>query len=177
MKKTSIILSILLIAAFALFAMGSGDDSETPSNQGEGQVQEAASASVDNEKQEEDNTSLGDYSVVIDSCRLATDYEGKDVVIIKYIFGNVSDDDAASFMGTLSCNVYQNGVGLNESYFMNDNANYNTDNQTKEIKMGSTIEVEEAYVLNDTMTPIEVEVSEWISFNDKVITKTFTIAQ
>ena len=41
---------------------------------------------------------------------------------------------------------------------------------------GATIEVEVAYELNDTTTDIEVEVSELISFNDSMITKTFSIA-
>ena len=118
---------------------------------------------------------LGDYNVVIDSCRLARDYEGKPIVIVKYKFTNNSKN-TSSFWTTLKDSVFQNGVGLNKCYIAADSANYSDDNQTKEIKSGATIEVEVAYILNDTTTPIEVEVSEYISFNDKKVTKKFTIA-
>ncbi len=164
MKKTiTIILAILLICVFALFAIGSGESETT--NQGSG------SAEVSDSKEDE----LGDYAVIIDSCRLAKDYEGKDIVIVKYSFTN-NGDDPASFMFAFDETVYQDGIGLNECYVADDSANYSADNQTKDIKPGSTLDVEVAYELNDATTDIEVEVKELISFDDKTITKTFTIA-
>lgn len=120
------------------------------------------------------SSSLGNYDIVIESCRLAEDFEGKSVVIVKYKFTN-NDDEPIAFFTALDDNVYQNGVGLNGSYVLDESANYSADNQTKAIKKGSSIEVEVAYELNDTTTPIEVEVSELFSFSDKKITKTFTI--
>ena len=128
-----------------------------------------------------DNTSdktnkLGDYSVEIKSCRLAEDYLGDPIVIVKYVFTNNDDNDPAAFYIALEDHVYQNGVGLNECYVADDSANYSSDNQTKEIKKGASIEVEVAYKLNDTTSDIEVEVSEWISFSSKKVTKTFKIA-
>ena len=119
---------------------------------------------------------LGDYSVEIKSCRLAEDYLGDPIVIVKYVFTNNDDNDPAAFYIALEDHVYQNGVGLNECYVADDSANYSSDNQTKEIKKGASIEVEVAYKLNDTTSDIEVEVSEWISFSSKKVTKTFKIA-
>lgn len=98
-------------------------------------------------------------------------------MIVKYIFENVSNDTATAFYVAIQDAVYQDGVGLNEAYFLADGVEYNSDNATKEIKKGVSIEVEVAYVLNDTTTDIEVEVKEFISFNDDVVTKTFKIAQ
>ena len=118
---------------------------------------------------------LGDYNVTIKSCRLAKDYQGKAIVIVKYEFTNNSDDNAA-FWTTFEDNVYQNGIGLNECIVTDSSANYSTDNQMKEIKPGATLEVEIAYTLNDSTTPIDVEISEYFSFDDKVVKKTFTIA-
>jgi len=183
MKKTSLILAILLVLSFSVFAMASVED-ESSENKTVDQGSGTASGSVDkgsnndasgsvSKGDDSDNTRLGNYSIVIDSCRLAKDYEGNDVVIVKYIFGNVSGDDAVSFVATLNYEVYQNGVGLNEAYFVEDDANYSSDNQLKEIKKGATIEVEVAYVLEDTVSPIEVEVSEWLSWDDVTLTKTF----
>lgn len=164
MKKSSLIVAVLLIAMFAVFAMGSGED--TTVDQGNGNVSANGGES----------SNIGDYSVTIDSCRLAKDYEGKPVVIVKYTFKNVSGDEATAFFTTFNDNVYQNGVGLNEAYVLASSANYSADNQTKEIKKGASLEVEVAYELNDTTTDIEVEVEELFSFDDTKITKTFSIA-
>ena len=177
MKKLNIVFVILLVAVFFLFAAGS---SETQTeNQGSATVGTAGQAAIPNETQapieEEPDGTLGDYSVVIDSCRLAESYDDKPVVIVKYIFTNVKSDEAACFSWTIEDTVYQNGVGLNECYFLEDSANYSMDNQTKEIKKGASIEIEVAYELNDDTTDIEVEVKELISFNNKVITKIFSI--
>ena len=160
MKKLNLLLVALLIAAFAVFALGSGES--TPKDQGGDTVA---------------NDQLGDYSLKIDSCRTAKDLEGNPIVIVKYIFENVNDDDAVSFSAAFDDEFYQNGVGLNESWFVDESANYDMENRNKEIKKGATIEVEIAYELNDTTTDIEVEVSELFSFDDTTITKTFSLSE
>ena len=166
MKKSKFVIAFLLVALFALFAMGSSESTDEPAkDQGKDTVQTEATV---------DENAIGDYTVVIDSCRLAKDYEGNPVVIVKYIFTNVSNEDAISFMVAIDENVYQGGIGLNEAWILDDSANYSADNQTKEIKMGATLEVEVAYTLNDTTTDIEVEVKELFSFDDTTLTKTFS---
>lgn len=171
MRRTKILLSLLLVFIFAFMAIGSGETSDggqSSGNQGSGEAEVT---------EQDADTSIGDYSVVIDSCRLAKDYTGKDVVIVKYIFTNVEDDAGAAFYTAFDEEVYQNGIGLNSAYVLDDSANYSADNQTKEIKKGASLEVEVAYELNDTTTDIEVEVKELFSFDDTTITKTFSIAQ
>lgn len=172
-----VIIGVLVIA---LIGGGSGDNSGTD-NQGDGSATGNPPSSSQNQGNgsASNNTStnksnLGDYNVVIESCRLAEDWEGKPVVIVKYKFTN-NDDDPAAFWIALNDSVYQNGIGLNEAYLVEDSANYSSDNQMKEIKKGATLDVEVAYFLNDTTTPIEVEVSETISFSNDKVTKTFTI--
>lgn len=157
-------MTIVILLAFAVFALASGE--EEPGNQGSGTV----SSSSENK-----DTDIGDYSVIIDSCRLAKDYEGKDVVIVKYKFTNNRNDEATSFTLAFVDEAFQNGVGLNHAYVLDENANYNEDNQTKAIKKGATIDIEVAYELNDTTTDIEVEVEELFSSSEKTITKTFSI--
>ncbi|MBO5105570.1 MAG: DUF5067 domain-containing protein [Clostridia bacterium] len=125
-------------------------------------------------KNETTNGDLGEYNVNIKSCRLAKDYEGKDIVIVNYGFTNNSDN-SASFTFAISDKVFQNGVGLNKCYTAADSAKYSSDNQSKDIKKGATIDVEVAYNLNDSTTPIEVECSELISFSDEKVTKNFNI--
>lgn len=151
-----IIAAVILI--LATVGGGSGDN-----NQGAGDATPGTNGSQ-----------LGNYSVVISSCRLAEDYEGKPIVIVKYSFTNNSDD-ATAFWTALDANVYQNDIGLNECILVDDSANYSSDNQMKEIKKGATLYVEVAYELNDQTTPIDVEVQELFSFSDKKITKSFNI--
>ncbi len=165
MKKIiSLLLVIAIVFAFGAFALASGESDS--SDQGS-----------DTANSDSSNANLGDYSVVIDSCRLAKNYEDKPVVIVKYKFTNNSNDTATAFYVAFDDTVYQNGVGLNEAYVLKDSANYNSDNQTKEIKKGASLDVEVAYELNDTTTDIEVEVKELFSFSDKTLTKTFKIAE
>ena len=149
---------------------GGSTSSSSSSTSGNTQNQSSGNSSSNNEAK----SNLGNYNVVIDSCRLATDYEGKPIVIVKYQFTN-NDDDAAAFWLTFDYDAYQNGVGLNECFLVAKSANFSTDNQQKEIKKGVSISVEVAYELNDTATDIEVEVAELFSLSDKKITKTLKI--
>ncbi len=161
MKK---LLTLLTLLALLLFGLCSCLDTDEIGDQGSESVSQNAPS----------DSELGDYSVVIESCRLASDYEGEPVVIVKYKFTNNSDD-AVAFMWTIDAAAFQDGIGLNESYFVDDSAGYSSDNQTKKIKKGASLYVEVAYELNDTTTDVEIEVSELISFSDKKITKTFSI--
>ncbi len=178
MKKTSLLMALLLVIAFSLFAIASTEDEGTVSQSGG--VTSSSSSAADSGSSSAsvaDDEKLGDYSVVIDSFRFGETYDGKKAVIVKYIFTNNNSDTANSFMFAFDDNVYQNGVGLNPAYVMKDSSKYSADNQTKEIKKGASIEVEVAYELNDTTTDIEVEVKELWSFSNKTLTKTFSIGE
>lgn len=165
MKAKKILAITLLCALFVLFALGSGDDTSTTVDQGTDSAQAAA----------DENTSLGAYSVEISDCRIAKDYTGAPVVIVTYKYTNNTNDEPTSFYIAFDDAAFQNGVGLNKAYVLDDDADYDEANQSKEIKKGSTIDVEVAYTLNDTETPVEIEVKELFSFDDKTITKTFDI--
>lgn len=167
MKKTRILLAVLLSLLFVFFAVASGEDTESTGDQGVDSAQTTKA----------DDTAIGDYSVEILESRLAKDYEGKDVVIIKYKFTNNTNDTPTAFWIAFDEGAFQNGVGLNEAFVLSDSANYSADNQTKEIKKGASIEVEVAYELNDTTTDVEVEVQELFSFEERTIKKTFKIAE
>lgn len=169
-KLLALLMAILLVATFGVFALGSGEE-DTDTNQGSSVVDEADNID-DNEKI---NDRLGDYAIEILSCRLAKNYSDAPIVIVKYKFTNVEDEDPSAFMWSVSDTVYQDGIGLNKAYIVKDSAKYSSDNQSKEIKKGASLEVEVAYELNDTTTDIEVEVQEYLGWSDKKITKTFKI--
>ncbi len=162
-KLLSVFLVLMIVLAFGAFAVASGSDDE-----------DKAPSAAQAENTNEDDNSLGKYSVEIKSCRLAKDYEGKSVVIVTYVFTN-NDDEATSFWLAIDHKAYQNGIGLNDAYILDDSANFNDDNYMKEIKKGTTLEVERAYKLNDTTTDVEVEAKKQISFDDTTIRKVFKI--
>lgn len=162
MKKICSIL-FLIVMALSVCACGESGDTE---NQGVGQAGSEIST----------HSNLGNYNVIIESCRLANNYSGEPIVIVKYKFTN-NDSEPASFMWSVDDNVYQNGIELNHSYFVEDSANFSSDNQTKEIKKGVSIYVEAAYELDNTMDDIEVEISQLFSLNNKKIQKIFSIKQ
>lgn len=170
MKKTLTLLATVLCLALLAAALtgclsvANRDGSDKPADNSNAAV----------EKKEETDGTLGDYVVEIKSARLAKDYEDKDIVIVTYGFTN-NGKNANSFMVAISDKAYQNGIECDHCYFVKDSENYNSDNQSKDIKTGATLEVEVAYNLNDTTTPLELEVAETFSFSDKKLTKTFDL--
>lgn len=173
-----VVIGVLVIS---IIAGGTGSNSDTD-DQGNGSVSgdlpnsqnQGNGSASGGSSNSSDNSNLGDFNVVIAGCRLAEDWEGAPVIIVKYKFTN-NDDDPAAFWTSINDAVYQNNIGLNECYLVEDSANYTSDNQMKEIRKGATIEVEVAYELNDKTTPIVVEVEEFFSYDNKKVTKTFTI--
>lgn len=120
------------------------------------------SSAVDTAVEEAENASkeglFGDYEVEVVSARFSKDYNNKDCVIVTYNFTNYGSEPAAFWL-TLSDVVYQNGVGLNEVYVLkNDDADL--DSNMKEVKNGASVIVEEAYELNDSVTDLEVEITD-----------------
>lgn len=170
MKKI-LFLSLTVILILTFFAGCMNNDNETLSSTAS---KNDMSSNETVSKNETADGNLGEYNVDIKSCRLAKDHEGKDIVIVNYGFKNNSDD-SASFTFAISDKVFQNGVGLNKCYTAADSAKYSSDNQSKDIKKGATIDVEVAYTLNDDKSPIEIECSELISFSDEKVTKEFNI--
>lgn len=116
----------------------------------------------------DDNSSdgtIGKYACVVKGAELGNDWEGKDTVIITFDFTNNSSSPA-SFDVALDSKAYQDGIGL-ETDWSNDE----TDLLDVEIKPGVTKEVKKAYVLRDTSTNVEIEISELFSFSDdKIVT-------
>ena len=177
MKNTlRIILTVLIVSLFTLMAVASNSsDSTNTSTSSSSSTSSAEKAEKPDAPVEEGTGVLGNYKVEIKSSRLAEDIEGKPVIIVTYGFTN-NGENATSFMVALNDEAYQNGVGLNKAYFVDDSAKYSSDNQNKDIRTGVTLDVEVAYELNDTESDVEVEVTEFISFNKNTVTKVFQIS-
>ncbi len=168
-KKKLIIFAIIAVVLIVIIAAaGSDSDSENGENDG------ATNAPVQAEQNNTAVDTLGDFKCVVKSAKLTKDYEGKDAVLITYEFTNNSQE-AASFDLSLDDYVYQDGVGLEIAYLgVDEEQDFGLD---VKIKPGVTKEVKKAYILRDTTTDLDVEITEFISFNDDKIVTTVKIAK
>jgi len=169
-----------VVAAVIIIALISaiGGKDENPENKSDissaNQTSDNNDSENDSMPEEAGNGTLGDYTVSIVDHTLTQDYEGKPAVVITYNWTNNSDD-TTSFAVALNSKVFQNDIQCDIAVIMDSNV-YNADNYMKDIRPGASLDVQLAYVLQDNTNPIEVEVSELISFSDDKILKKFDIA-
>lgn len=159
-KKKKLLIAIALIIV-VLFFIGIGN-SNSESNSDDttaGQISAAEAGKISS------------FNVTIKDSRIAKNSEGEPVLIVTYSFTNNSNN-AAAFLYSVSEKLYQNGVELSAEYFTYGIDDYNVDDASKEIKPGVTFDVQRAYVLNDTETDVDVEISDYLSILDPI---TYTI--
>lgn len=162
------LVSFLIALVFYVIMMVSGAALLGGALGGDALTDDSAYSQSDEGEVVEGNT-LGDYDCVIKGAELTKDYEGKDAVVVTFDFTN-NADEPMSFDIALDAQVYQDGIGL-ETAITNDDADY----FDVEIKKGVTKEVKKVYLLRDTTTPLEVEVSELFSLDGKKIVKTLEL--
>lgn len=173
-KKRLIILAVIagiIILIVAISSLGGSDDKNTSNNNTNNTT--SSSSSVSAEKEEGAEGKIGSYVCTVKSAKLCKDYEGKQAVKITYEFTNNSSNPE-SFDIALSDNVYQNGVGLEPVYFLANDEEADIGIDVK-IKPGVTKEVSKAYLLQDPSADLEVEIGEFISFDNTKVTTTVKI--
>lgn len=156
-----IIVAVIIIIAVAASGGGNSNNGEQPTNSNSGAV-----------VNDSGDSNLGQSKVEIKNCTLSTDYEGSPVAVVTYSYTN-NGSEAQAFDIAFITHAYQNGVEAEKSYFLSDESYEKNNNQSKEIKPGVTIDVLVAYKLNDTTSPVEVEVGQFLSFDNTKITRTF----
>lgn len=104
---------------------------------------------------------------------IGTDYEGNPAVILAFDYTNNSEEGNMAAYG-FHVQVFQNGIEK-DSCVIDYDGEWGEwyDNLTTEIKDGVTITVCRPFLLDDTQTPIDVEVSELVNFKE---TQEITIA-
>ncbi|MGN1329590.1 MAG: DUF5067 domain-containing protein [Eubacterium sp.] len=168
-KKKWIIIAVVAVVIILIAAIASGGSDDGSS---EDSNASAGTSAVSAESEEKANDTVGDYKCVVKGAKLCKDWTGKEAVLITYEFTNNSDS-AISFDVALDARAYQDGIGL-ETAILEDDTDLFID---VDIKPGITKEVKKAYVLRDTSTEVEIEVSELISFSDDKIVTTVDISK
>lgn len=182
MKRIALIAAALL-ASMGLVACGSAGETTSKTSS----TPESASTSVEapstpesseestptEETVESGEGALGDYYVKLTGVTVAEDYEGNPALIVNYDFTNNSEE-AASAMFSLNIDVFQNGLEL-ETAIIADASVYDSGQSMRDIQTGATLSCQDAFVLEDTTSPVEVHVSELISFDDTEVTATYNL--
>ncbi len=151
-----IVISIIITVAGGAILGSAIDDSENVENVGSLRAEETVA----------DDGVLGDYVCSIVSAELTKDWEGNDAVLVTYEFTNNSSE-ASSFGIALEDAVYQDGISLELAVL-----DYDYTDVFVDIKPGATLNVQQAYALRDTTTPLEIEVSEWLSSSNTKVAAT-----
>lgn len=154
-----VIVAIIAVIAIAAGSSGGSNDKSTTASGG-------TTVSADNT--EPAAGTIGNYVCVVKSAKVCKNWEGKDAVKITYEFTNNSSD-SESFDMALIDEPYQNGIGLESTFIDSDDDDWGID---VNIKPGTTKEVSKVYLLRDKKTPVEIEIGEFLSFNDDKITYT-----
>lgn len=95
---------------------------------------------------------------------LTKNRSGEACLAIYYEFTNNSGESDA-FGYTISDNAYQDGVELERSIF---NSNDEDNNLYTKIRPGTTITVCSTFILKNNVSNVELEIDEWISFDNDV---------
>lgn len=170
MKK---LLSLLLAAfmVFSLVACASNDTPEEPEEpSGQDETPESPDNTTENETPEEpesdapsNKATLGDFDVEIKSASLSEDYEGNPVIIVTYSWTNNSDDTTSPMISIMT-SAFQDGVGL-ETAIISDDESFDSNSYMTDVRPGTTIDVQEAFVLSNTTSEVEIEIEEFLSLD------------
>ena len=115
---------------------------------------------------------LGDYHVEIKDASLETDYEGNTAIVITYAWTNNSEETTSAMMTMLE-KAFQDGVQLDTALIF-DSSIYDSGASTKEVRPGTTIDVQCAFVLTSDTSTVEFELSEAFSWtNNGLVTMDF----
>ncbi len=118
------------------------------------------------------------YTLGIQGAVLTDDGEGKNLLIVDFVFTNNSTE-AASFGSALETNLFQDGIQLSSGYLpynhpLNDDSTGS--NNYTDIMPGNSLTVREVYELNNATSPVTVTSVDSISYNNaQIMSKTIAL--
>ena len=150
MKQTKTKLLCLLLAVLILFSLTAcGKDKAADSNL----------------------IKLGEYELLYKDACIAEDSDGNDVIVLTLDFTNNGKENT-SYLWSIDETVMQNGVELEVATVFTDYDTFETviDNQFTDVAPGTTLEVQTAFVLNDTTSEIKATFEELFGTKNGTIT-------
>ena len=173
MKRLCTLLLSIVLVSTTIACFASGVDVRSLTDDQLSALQSEVSAEIASRKPTTGITSqVGKATVTIKGARMSKDYGGNDCIVISYEWSH-QEDEAKSFIFYFSEKLFQGGIQLESAYFVDD---VDSGPSMLDIRAGAVLEVERAFVLRDTTSPVEVEVKGLITFSDTgKLEATFTI--
>lgn len=114
---------------------------------------------------------LGDYYVDIKNAVIAEDHDGNPAIVITYAWTNNSEETTSAEIALME-KAFQNGVQLSTAIIGNPSI-FDSDLSFKDIRPGTTFDVQCAYELQNKDSVVEFELSELFGLSDEIVTKNF----
>lgn len=175
MKKRVLALLFGGALAVSLCACG-GQPAESDSTDTSADTTQAAEQQDEETQQDENKASVSDnqIDVTIKGASLGKNYEGKPTIVIDLNWTNHSGDSQMASVALLG-HAYQDGVEIEQTMTMADGSGFDLDAADKNIKDGTSQDVQLAYVLENESSDVEYEVGEWLGDSGQA-EMTFSIA-
>lgn len=156
-----------------------GETSDVSDNYAEGASNNVNMKKIDGEdlsaesSEGNDSATLEESAVSIEDAK-RVEADGKNLIIISYKFTNKSDN-AESFMSIMKSDAFQDGMSMSHALTATEIEGFEPNSTAERIEPGKTITVQEAYVLANETSPVEVIVQEFHSESGVSVTKTFNL--
>lgn len=165
------LLAVSMMAAMA----GCAETTDSSSSQAEetsAAESSAAESSTAEETEAEDITEAAaeetEFQVELLGTSVSQDYEGKPVLVVEYNFTNNSDE-AQSFIFACQDKAFQNGIECDDTVIGCDDID--SQQQMNEIQQGTTYALKIGYHLQDTTSPVDIEVTSLDFINEDTLLK------
>ena len=135
-----------------------------------GYAEKAGEGSSSNEAMSGSGT-LGDFDVAIKGASLTQDYDGNPAIVITYSWTNNSEE-TTSAMAAMMEKAFQDGVQL-ETAMILDSGVYDSSAGMKDVRPGTTIDIQCAYVMTSETSIVEFELTEFFAFTNDMVTMDF----
>lgn len=154
---------------------GEPSEEKEPSDPKTSQAEEGDNGAADEQSEPEVPTAngvgdLGNFHAEIKGAVLTKDHEGKPVIVVTYAWTNNSEDTTSAMISMYE-KAFQDGVQLERAYLFN-NPDYES-NSDKDVRPGTTIDIQSAFTLTSETSPVEFELTEAFSFSDEKLTMDF----
>lgn len=124
---------------------------------------------------QENSGDVGDYHIEITGAYIGKDYENNPALIVSYDWTNDSEETVSASTAVYEV-AFQDGIQLDTAIVTGDD-NYDSDASWKDVRPGTTITVQKAFVLTSDTSIVEFEVSEWLTWdsNPPIVYKNFDL--
>lgn len=115
---------------------------------------------------------LGDYFVEIKSAVLTADYGGSPAILITYSWTNNSQETTNALTVFIE-RAFQDGVQLDSATILSTNPQYSAGTALRDVRPGASTDVQRAYLISDSGSPVEFEVFEFMGGDENAVSMTF----